>query len=327
MRRFLSKLVFTAALCVTTAAFAQAPKPGTSPDAPAARSQADELFDQAAAAFHAGRYAEAVQKLEQVWSLKQAYDVAGNLGVAEVKVGRYAQGAQHLSWALQHFPVTEPAKARRGFEQELVKARAEVGARTIDVSVADAEVFVDGKSVGVAPLADEVFLVPGTHTIEARRAEYETASQSIDVAKGSSGKVTLGLVHVVAVRRSVVPGAVLGGVAGAALVAGIGVFAAGRAKGATVDTETSAILTAGKSCVTGAANFDTRCPGLQSTASTANTFEKVGVGLMVGAGAAAVGAVIYFIVPTSGAGAKTGQLRLSPSMSSNGGGLAFSGAF
>ena len=54
--------------------------------------------------------------------------------------------------------------------------------------------------------------------------------------------------------------------------------------------------------MTGASNDDSRCGSLQSTAATSNTLQRAGVGLLIGAGAAAAGALLYFTLPLSSPG-------------------------
>jgi tetratricopeptide (TPR) repeat protein len=318
------RLLAASTLCVTTAAFAEPPKPEAPQAAPKAPGSADKLFDEAAAAFDAGRYAEAEAKLEQVWALKQTYDVAGNLGVVQAKLGKYAQAAEHLAWAIQHFPLTEPAKARRGFEQELEKARAQSGTLRIQVNVDGAEVAVNGRKVGVAPVADEVFIEPGTVSATARRDGYTLAQQSVTVAKGEARTVSLALVPIEIKRRSVVPGAVLGGVAGAALVTGVALVVSANSKYAEAETLRNEIVMAGTRCVAGAA--DPRCSQLYSTASTSDAFHNAAVGVLVTAGAAAVGAATYFLWPTASASPRSGAVRVTPLVSTTGGGLVVWGA-
>ena len=129
-------------------------------------------------------------------------------------------------------------------------------------------------------------------------------------------------------RRSVVPGAVLGSAAGAALVTGIGLFAGGRAKQSSIQAQHDAIASAGRSCVAGAPNEDPSCADLYSSASTANTLEKAGVGLMIGGGAAGIATALYFLLPpSSSATPNAGGLRITPTVSASTAGLILSGTF
>jgi hypothetical protein len=56
-----------------------------------------------------------------------------------------------------------------------------------------AEVLVDGKVVGKTPLSTTVGLVPGRHTVEARRAGYLSLRREIDLAEGATGDFSFDL--------------------------------------------------------------------------------------------------------------------------------------
>ena len=331
MLRHLTKLLVAATLCVSAPALADDPRAGARTGTPSAAKSApdhaDELFEQATAAYDAGRLPEAHAKLLQAWALKKTHDIAGNLGVVELKLGENAQAAEHLTWALQHFPPTEADQAKHGFEQKLAKARAQIGALRVRVSVDGAEVTVNGRAMGRAPLDDEVFVEAGAVRVSARREGYATVEQTVSVAKGEAREVVIPLVAAKPAGRSVVPGVVLGSAAGAALITGVGLFAAGRSKLSSAHDAYDAIRNAGHSCVAGAANADPGCADLQSTASASNTLQRAGVGLLIGAGALGVGSVIYFMLPPSSASTRTGALRVTPALSPANAGLVLSGTF
>jgi hypothetical protein len=330
MKNLPSKLLLAVMLSAGGPAFAQAPKAPPPAHGPAAKApdRADELFDQAAGAFDAGRYPEAQAKLEAAWALKKTYDIAGNLGVVEVKLGKHAAAAEHLTWALAHFPPTETTKARRGYEQELVKARAQVGALRIRVSVEGADVTLNGKPAGKAPLGDEVFVEAGTVSVAAQREGYMGAQQAVTVAKGEAREVTLALVPVKAAGRSVVPGVVLGSVAGAALVTGVALIVTAGSKRSSAHDVNVSILQAHHSCVPGSVNFDARCNDLASNSSSTDTIDRTGIGLLVAAGAAAAGTAAYFLWPASKpAASAVGPVRVLPTFGTNGGGLVMMGKF
>jgi hypothetical protein len=326
-------LLLSAAVLSTGTTALAGPTPAAPRGAPATPSKpkdrADDLFDQATAALDAKRFPEAEAKYEEAWGLKQTYDIAGNFGVTKRLLGKNREAAQLLTWALQHMPPTEGSSTRKGLEQELQKARAEIGALRVRVNVDAATVTVNGRDAGPSPIADEVFVDPGTVNVQARRDGYVTAEQTLAVAKGDAREVTLALAQVTVQRRSIVPGAVLGGVAGAALVTGIGLMVAGANKHASNTSLNQAITQAHHSCVTDATNFDQQqCEALASGAATADTLNHVGIGVLIGAGAAAVGSVVYFLWPESKPSAqRAGGIHVAPTVSTSGGGMLFSGAF
>jgi PEGA domain len=331
MNRILSKLLLATLLSASTRALADVPKPGARPGTPSAAKSApdhaDELFEQGAAAYDAGRLPEAQAKLEQAWALKKTHDIAGNLGVVELKLARYPQAAEHLTWALQHFPPTEADQAKRGFEQQLAKARAQIGALRVKVNIDGAEVAVNGRAIGMAPVDDEVFVEVGTVSVSARREGYVTAVQSITVAKGEAREVSVTLAPVVVApeRRSVTPAVVLGSVGGVALISGAVLLGVAEGKRSEMASLT---VTTQHSCVAGNPSPQGACATLASVASNADRLGDLGVGGMVLAGVAAAGVVTYLLwpAPRREAGAVP-MVRVLPVVGAGGGGVLFAGSF
>jgi hypothetical protein len=166
-----------------------APKSG---ETAAMTEKARELYTEGTKAMDSGRYGEAHAALLAAWSLKQHAQIAANLGAAEVQLGRYRDAAAHLTFYLREAP-KEKVKERLSAQELLARARKHVGALSIKVEPAGAEVLVDGEIVGKAPLAEEVFVDPGARVIEARQEGYATRKQAVSVAAGASQSVTLTL--------------------------------------------------------------------------------------------------------------------------------------
>jgi hypothetical protein len=205
----------------------------------AASDRADELFRSGNALAKKDRWAEAEPLFRQAWGLKHSYDIGGNLGIAEAALGRARDAAEHLTFALRTFPANGKAAHRLLLEQTLAKVRGEVAAVTVRVNVDKAEVFVDGKSVGLAPIAEVVFVEAGTHTVEGRLAGYAGDSRVVEATKGGAAEVALVLREVVAPpvvpvveRRPVWPAVVTGVLAVGGLAAGAGLTVAANGKGA-----------------------------------------------------------------------------------------------
>jgi hypothetical protein len=326
MNRLPSKLLLAAMFCASTRALADGPKPSvrgsTTKSVP---DRADELFEQGAAAYDAGRLPEAQAKLEQAWALKKTHDIAGNLGVVELKLAKYAQAAEHLTWALQHFPPTEADQARQGFEKQLAKARSQIGSLRLHVSVDGAEVAVNGRALGVAPVGDEVFVEAGTVSVTARRDGYVTAVQAVTVQKGETREVSVTLMPVKPEGRSLAPALVLGSVGGAALVAGVALIGVAESKRSQMASLT---VTTQHACVAGNPSPQGACATLASAASNADRLGDIGVASMVVAGVAAAGVATYLLWPAPRR--ETGAapvVRVLPVVGANGGGVFFAGSF
>jgi len=301
-----------------------------------ASARADELAHQGNDLALKHNWTDAEKLFRQAWTLKQSYDIGGNLGIAELALSKYADAAEHLAFALKRFPANGKTGHRELLHEKLEQAKEHVGALAIKVSAPGAEVFVDGKRLGLAPLADLVFVEPGARTIEARLQGYETATETVTVMKGGSSDLALTLRATEGPRglpsESHGPrlGIVVAGgvVTGVALAAGIGLLAAAGGKGASGSELHDTIAQAGHSCVIGAGNYDARCVELGSITSSGDTFHSVGVGLLAGAGAVAVGTAVYFLWPRSSTkGSASGAFRLAPAGSATNAGLLVSGTF
>jgi hypothetical protein len=288
------------------------------------------------------QWAEAEQKLAAAWALNPSYDVAANLGQVQYRLGKHREAAQRLAYAVKNWPLVGKKETRELAEKRLTELRAILASLTLQVSPAGALVSVDGVAVGRSPLDVEVFVDPGSHTVEAKLDGYDDAKTSVTAEKGSKPPVTLTLTRTAPppqggttappappatpTPRSVVPGAVLGGVAGAALATGIGVLVVGAAKLSTSQSLSQQISQAHHSCVAGAPNLDAQCSTLASTSSTSDLLNRAGVGVLIGAGAAAVGSALYFLWPQPATPAVKGRLFVLPSVTATGGGVLLTGA-
>jgi hypothetical protein len=176
--------------CSSRAARAQ---PSGAASKPGAEASADELFDQAQAAFKAGDLQRAYEAYLAAWRIQKSYDIAGNLGNVEMKLGKLHDAAGHLSYALRSFPPTGSPAQKSRLAARFEEARIQVAAVRVVVNRPNATITLDGAPLGVSPLDDEVFVTPGPHTIEAKLWGHEDAHQKITAAKGSSQIVTLTL--------------------------------------------------------------------------------------------------------------------------------------
>jgi PEGA domain len=185
-------LVALSLASTTVAAPARAQRPSTIIEQDrVAGDRADELFRSGNVLAKKDRWTEAEPLFREAWTLKRSYDIAGNLGIAEAALGRWCDAAEHLSFALRSFPANGKPEHKKLLEATLAKALPQVAALRVKVTVDKAEVFVDGKSVGVSPLADAIFVEPGKRQIEAKLPGYETTASTFDAAKGSASELTL----------------------------------------------------------------------------------------------------------------------------------------
>lgn len=170
----------------------QAPAPSAS--ASDATKKADELFREANRLVMEKQWAEAEVKFQAAWALNPTYDVALNLGQTQGRLGKSRDAAEHLAFAVRNWPLVGKREPREMAEKRLSELRQVLTALTIHVNAPGAGIFVDGRMVGRSPLESEVFVDPGTRTIEAKLVGHEDATQIVTASKGGAQTVTLSLV-------------------------------------------------------------------------------------------------------------------------------------
>lgn len=191
----LSLLAATALLIAGPQALADAPASSAAPVDEATATLADAHFARGKELVKQGKSPEARVEYQAAFKASKSYQAAGNLGSLEVALGFFRDAAEHLTFAVRHHAPsgTTPAQLQKA-KQRLHDAKLHVAEVTIGgVNVAGAEVLVDSLSVGEAPFEDSLFLEPGSHVIEARRAGFETAKQSVEGEAGRLTPVTLDL--------------------------------------------------------------------------------------------------------------------------------------
>jgi tetratricopeptide (TPR) repeat protein len=287
-------------------------------------------------AFKDGDFAEAERAYREAFAAQRGYDIAGNLGAAELAQGKLREAAQHLAFTLRMFPVTGDPALREQMAKAYEQCRQGVGALRIKLDVKGATVRVDGAEIGEAALADEVFVDPGEHVVEARLAGYTGAPQRVTVAKGAAIEVATALAPVprgvdpivVSVRRrSLAPGLALAAGAAVGLLGGAAFLSLSASKRSDAKVLDAQILDHHGTCAGGAGNYDAaRCPGLQSTLHADDAFHDVAVGAFVVGSAAAVAAATYFLWPQRTVELDRG-VRVTPVMGTGDRGVVVSGSF
>ncbi|MEZ4298340.1 MAG: PEGA domain-containing protein [Polyangiaceae bacterium] len=268
------------------------------PSQPADR--ADELFAQANEAFDAGKLQEAYDLYQQAWALKRTYDIAGNLGQVELKLGKFRDAAQHLEFTLRLFPPTGKSEPREAIRRAFEAARKEVGTLSIRVNVRGAEVSIDGASVGLSPFDAPVFVEPGKRVIEATLEAHLPTRIELELAKNESRDLSLALTPKAQPPPPPrnVPLLLTGfGVSLAAAGTGIGLMLASTERGSDADALLQQLHAAEPDgqCPCGTADQRADLKGLRQDH---DLYFNLAVGMFVGAGVLAVGTAAYALTPS-----------------------------
>ncbi|MGK3991109.1 PEGA domain-containing protein [Sorangium sp. So ce136] len=138
-------------------------------------------------------YEAALTAADTAWTTDaERAEIAAELGLCELALGRYRDAADHLAQSLRHRDALRGGLAER-VEEGLKKAESRVTTFYLGVSPPDAEVFVDGKPVGRPAPTYELFLEPGRHTVRARLTGHTEAVSAFEGQAGKDSSLTLKL--------------------------------------------------------------------------------------------------------------------------------------
>jgi hypothetical protein len=179
-----------AALCTPSTAVAQTAS-GESVHQDSTQT-AREWMKAGTAAYESGDLEGARRAFEQAWRAKRHFAVAFNLAEVELKLGRFAEAADHLKYGLANLPAGRDSD-RATAVQQLAQSRQHLGHVLLTAIVDGAAVTVDGVESGTTPLADGLDLTPGTHSLLASRSGYRSAQASVTLGAGESREVSLEL--------------------------------------------------------------------------------------------------------------------------------------
>ena len=142
--------------------------------------------------FDAGKWEEARAAFLQAYALKRSPAILLNLGLSELRAGRYYEDAgNHLQQFLREVPAAS-ADQRATAEKGIADVKRRSGMLVVTVDANGADISVDGVTVGRSPLLDPIFVKPGKHTIFAAYQGKSSASV-VDVKTGALAGATLSL--------------------------------------------------------------------------------------------------------------------------------------
>lgn len=354
MRRYSLKGIASLAVCVSllgsVTGLAQQSPPAATSASPSAASasgaaaapgtegseveRAMVLFRKGIEAHKAGNLLEAEGYYRTAFDLRKSYDISGNLGDVELKLGKPRDAAEHLSFTMNNFPLTGKPELRERMQKAYEEARQQVGAVRISVNVERAEISLNKRVIGKSPMNEEYFVDPGEHTFEATLKGYKAAQQTIKADKGTQLEIKLNLIAIAPPpppKRSKTPAVVLGVGAAVGFGAGLGLFLLSNSKLDEAKQLTSDIVAANGTCREEKGTVHPLCADLSDKKSTVNTLDGLAIGAASLGGLALVGMVVYLALPSPAAppSRTTGwqDIKVVPTAGREHGGLLVSGSF
>jgi len=159
---------------------------------PQAKGEARVLLGEGTKLYQQGNIAGALEKFEAAYATFPSPKLMFNIGQANRDLGRPVEALQ----AFEKF-LTGATDAAADTIADANKSAAELkrklGQLRIDCDKTGAEVSVDGKSLGLAPVPNLLWLTPGRHQVTARHADAAPAIENADVTAAAITTVTIRL--------------------------------------------------------------------------------------------------------------------------------------
>lgn len=187
---------------IVIATLAQAAAP--SPVNPQAKARAKALLGEGTRLYDKGEFAPALEKFNQAYTEYASPKLLYNIGQTQRALGRFAEAMESLERFLLDPPEDSPEMTSDA-HTAMAEIQAKLGRLRIECNVTRAEISVDGKMVGLAPLQDMLWAEPGRHQVTARHPDMIPVVQDVDVAVGSIRNVELILLSLAAPADPVVP--------------------------------------------------------------------------------------------------------------------------
>jgi hypothetical protein len=303
--------------------------------------QVTASYEQGIKAAKANQWQKAREAFLRAWELKRHYQIAANLGRAELKLRMYRDAAEHLDYFLREakdISAEDRDQARKLFDE----ARAKIAVITVDVNVAGAEVLIDGNALGPAPLAGPILVEPGRRTIYARSQGYKSRSLPVDAVAAGSHHVVLELAEEepppkpqpVVVEAASKPVETAGPNKALAFA---GVAASAGAIGGGVTLAVASRISAGPANQIDQDLGEEPCPldpppmsecsHLKSARAAQNTLANGAFWSLIAGGTLAAATLAYVVVASKEPEKSGGGVRVLPAVAATGGGMVIAGTW
>ncbi|WP_437902877.1 hypothetical protein WME95_30515 [Sorangium sp. So ce327] len=314
------------------------------------RSEAEEAFARGEKARRAGRWEDAEAAYRTAWKADPRPEFAGELGLSELALGRSRDAAEHLRESLLVPETLQPAVQRR-FRAGLEKAEREVSSATVAVSRPEAEVFIDGRSIGRGQGMYFVYLDPGRHEARGKLEGYVDDVYPFEAERGRESMVGLHLepkppppaapapvapasiVAPVAPALAAAPGGPsagtvfrVGGIAlaSAGIALGTGFVVAAAVRDGDAEAQAAQIRERNGAAACLSKAYAEPCGVLREMIDARDTLKAAAWGSFIGAGVAGAVALSSLLwAPEPGKRA----VRAAPFAAAHGGGVIFSGSW
>ncbi|WP_437618238.1 PEGA domain-containing protein [Sorangium sp. So ce1151] len=312
--------------------------------------KAAELFTEGSKAAEERNWGTCRAKLLEAWATREHWRIAANLGACELNLGMYRDAAEHISRGLRVLPADVGADTRAELTALLGEASTKIVTLTIKTDPPDAEVLLDGRSLGRGPFEHPIPIEARTYAIEIRAAGREPFKGTIEGRAGQREAVDrrldplqapappavqtpapvapppptvpIGRVAPDAQGPSIVPVAI--GCATAAVALGVSVGLSIAAGDMADDARVAAQRLGPSAC--GARRSPAACEALEDARRASDSLTSGAVASFLAGGALMLGTIGFAVLDRRHAGGGP-AVRAAPTAGMSGGGVTVAGSW
>ena len=157
---------------------------------PQAKAQAQTLLGQGTKLYEQGDVTDALEKFQAAYAAYPSPKLMFNIGQCNRDLSRPVEAVEAFEKFLAGAADASPEMATDA-RKAVAQLQKKLGRIQIDCETAGAAVSVDGKSVGLAPLPELIWVTPGRHQVTAKHASAAHGIEEVDVTAGSVSTVTM----------------------------------------------------------------------------------------------------------------------------------------
>jgi archaellum component FlaG (FlaF/FlaG flagellin family) len=150
----------------------------------------NQLLRQGIAAYKKRDYVKARESFALAFQKEPLASVAATLADVEMKLKRFRDAAEHWNIYLKSLG-PDQATERAEVLAQLEDCRKHVGTATVHVEPKESQVIVDGVAVDVRATGGDVWLEPGSHTLEVKVDDRTSEPKTVAINPGDQVDVTL----------------------------------------------------------------------------------------------------------------------------------------
>jgi hypothetical protein len=177
----------SAASLVLLALFAQE---GATTASPESKARAQELLSEGAIHYERAEFADALENFQKAYAVFPSPKLLFNIGQASRELGRPVEAVEAFEKFLAQAGDAGEAMTAEA-KRSLAELTSKIGKLLIECPIAGAEISVDGRKLGLAPIQDLVRVAPGTHQLTATHPSATPAIETVNVMAGTIETVVM----------------------------------------------------------------------------------------------------------------------------------------